>query len=175
MSKFFSTKTYGNEEGLSCVFRQWRSTHSHCSTLHGYSIGMELVFSCSELDERNWVYDFGGLKEFKVWMHYMFDHTMIVTEDDPFLNEFKRLANLGIATGSGTGEFDECKPHERGALVDLRIVQAVGCEKFAEMAWQKMNSIIRKQIDDGLALNPSVKIHSVKVFEHGANSATYEG
>ena len=33
-----STKTYGHEEGLSCCFRQWRATHSHCRLLHGYAL-----------------------------------------------------------------------------------------------------------------------------------------
>ena len=48
MAKFLSTKTYGNDRGLSCVFRQWRSTHSHCSLLHGYSIGIKLIFESDE-------------------------------------------------------------------------------------------------------------------------------
>ena len=51
MAKFYSTKTYGNDRGLSCCFRQWRSTHSHCSLLHGYSIGIKLIFECDTLDD----------------------------------------------------------------------------------------------------------------------------
>ena len=31
--------------------------------VHGYSLGFKLVFECDSLDERNWVMDFGGLKE----------------------------------------------------------------------------------------------------------------
>ena len=65
MGKFLSTKTYGTDRGLSCTFRQAGATHSHCSLLHGYSIGIKLVFECDELDERNWVFDFGGLKEYR--------------------------------------------------------------------------------------------------------------
>ena len=33
-----STKTYGNDVGLSCTFRQWKAD-SHCNKLHGYSLG----------------------------------------------------------------------------------------------------------------------------------------
>jgi 6-pyruvoyltetrahydropterin/6-carboxytetrahydropterin synthase len=55
MAKFYSTKTYGNDRGLSCAFRQWRSTHSHCSLIHGYSLGFKLIFECDSLDKRNWV------------------------------------------------------------------------------------------------------------------------
>ena len=67
MATYVSTKTYGNDRGLSCCFRQWRSTHSHCSLLHGYSIGIKLMFESETLDDRNWVMDFGGLKAFKEW------------------------------------------------------------------------------------------------------------
>ena len=94
MAKFYSTKTYGNDRGLSCAFRQWRSTHSHCSLIHGYSLGFKLIFECDGLDERNWVYDFGGLKEFKAWLEKTFDHTLCVAEDDP---EFQtRLVHLSL-------------------------------------------------------------------------------
>jgi len=65
MAKYLSTKTYGNDRGLSCCFRQWRSTHSHCSLLHGYSIGIKLIFESEKLEDRNWVMEFRGLKAFK--------------------------------------------------------------------------------------------------------------
>lgn len=153
--KFYSKKRYGNDRGLSCCFRQWKSTHSHCSTLHGYSVGVEVIFECDSLDERNWVMDFGGLKEFKDWLTYMFDHTVIVAEDDPQLDEFKRLSDIG-------------------GIVDLRIVLAVGCERFSELAFNKMQSIIDSTVENGSALNKTVRVHSVEVFEHDANSAIYK-
>lgn len=156
MGKFYSTKTYGNDRGLSCCFRQWRSTHSHCSLLHGYSIGIKLIFECESLDERNWVMDFGGLKDFKNWAEYMFDHTLLIAEDDPSLPSLEALGGpLGLA--------------------EVRIVPAVGCERFAEMAWNKMNEIMIQSIRNEEALNPTARIKSVEVFEHGANSAIYEG
>lgn len=155
--KFYSTKTYNNDRGLSCCFRQWRSTHSHCRFLHGYSIGVKLVFSCESLDERNWVYDFGGLRKFKEWLDYMFDHTILVAEDDPNIEEFKRMAQY---------EGDD-------KMVDLRIVPAVGCERFAQMAYDEMYKLIQESKKDGSILNSTVHIDSVEVFEHGANSAIY--
>lgn len=154
MGKFYSTKTYGNDRGLSCCFRQWRSTHSHCSLLHGYSIGIKLVFECNNLDERNWVMDFGGLKDFKKWAEYMFDHTLLVAEDDPELQLFLNMPKN---------------------VVDLRVVPAVGCERFAEMAYNKMSELLDKSEKAGTLLNPTVCVKSVEVFEHGANSAIYEG
>jgi len=175
MAKYYSTKTYGNDRGLSCCFRQWRATHSHCSTLHGYSIGIKLIFECDTLDDKNWCMDFGGLKEFKAWADYMFDHTLIIAEDDPHLDFFKIMNNKGNIPGSGTlPEWDKLKPHERGALCDLRIVEGVGCEMFAKMAYDKMADLL---VNGNMRypINPTVRIKSVEVFEHGANSATYEG
>ena len=58
----YSTKRYGHEQGLSAVFRQPNASHSHCQLLHGYSLAFTFTFSCKELDDKNWVVDFGGLK-----------------------------------------------------------------------------------------------------------------
>jgi 6-pyruvoyltetrahydropterin/6-carboxytetrahydropterin synthase len=164
MAKFYSTKTYNTDRGLSCCFRQWRSTHSHCSLLHGYSIGVKVVFECDSLDERNWVMDFGGLHNFKDWLEYMFDHTLIVAEDDPHLETFKKLADIGSINMPAFS-----------AICDLRIVPAVGCERFAQLAYDKLSEILDKQRTDGSLLNKTVRVKSIEVFEHGANSAIYGG
>ena len=150
---FYSTKTFGNDRGLSCCFRQWKSTHSHCSQLHGYSIGVKFVFESETLDERNWVYDFGGFKPIKEWLEYAFDHTTIIAEDDPHRKEFENLSKIG-------------------GIVNLRIVPAVGCEKFAEMIYNYTAKYLEDHRDH--LLNPTVRLKSVEVFEHGANSAVYE-
>jgi len=179
MAKYISTKTYGNEQGLSCCFRQWRSTHSHCSLLHGYSIGVRIEFESETLDDRNWVMDFGGLKAFKSWLEYMFDHTLVIAHDDPFLPMFKEMAAHGL--------------QDQGGICDLRIVEAVGCEKFSEFAYKTMENILRafqagnswflvsedgttlKEFNCRYPVGKDVKLRSVEVFEHGANSAIYEG
>jgi len=173
MAKYYSTKTYGNDRGLSCCFRQWRSTHSHCSLLHGYSIGIKLIFESETLDDRNWVMDFGGLKAFKEWSEWMFDHTLILAEDDPHLDKFKKLATLGL--------------NDVGGVCDLRTVPGVGCEKFAELAYNMMNQILiafksgksitvaGKEYVSRYPVGKDVKLKSVEVFEHAGNSAVYEG
>jgi len=152
VAKFYSTKTYGNDRGLSCCFRQWAATHSHCSLLHGYSIGIKLVFECETLDDKNWCMDFGGMKEFKAWADYMFDHTLIIARDDP---EFSTLVALD------------------GKLAELRVVDAVGCEMFAKLCFDKMDEILVNGLTR-YPINPTARIKSVEVFEHGSNSATYE-
>jgi 6-pyruvoyltetrahydropterin/6-carboxytetrahydropterin synthase len=173
-AKYLSTKTYGNDRGLSCCFRQWRSTHSHCSLLHGYSIGIKLIFESETLDDRNWVMDFGGLKAFKEWSEYMFDHTLVIAEDDPHRAMFEKMAELGL--------------QDQGGVCDVRIVEGVGCEKFAETAYKKMDEILKtfqrgeavtlengKTFECRYPVGQGVRLRSVEVFEHNANSAVYEG
>jgi len=159
MAKYYSTKTYGTDRGLSCCFRQPRATHSHCSLLHGYSIGIKLVFECDTLDDKNWAMDFGGLKLFKEWADSMFDHTLLVDKTDPMIDHFLALADAGLA--------------------DVRPVAGVGCEMFAKLCWDRMAALLTEMKDDAnparYPVNPSVRIKSVEVFEHGANSAIYEG
>ena len=58
---FISTKTYNHNIGLSCAFRQWRAKHSHCKYMHGYALSVRINFK-GQLNDRNWVYDFGDLK-----------------------------------------------------------------------------------------------------------------
>ena len=96
MGKFQSSKVF---DGFSCVFRQWKATTTHCQFLHGYGISFKVYFE-GELDNRNWVWDFGGMKRAntlidgkqpKAWMDYMFDHTVLVAEDDPMLMKLQAL------------------------------------------------------------------------------------
>lgn len=176
MANFYSTKTYGTDRGLSCCFRQWRATHSHCSTIHGYSIGIKLIFESPTLDEKNWVFDFGGLKVFKEWADYMFDHTLVIAHDDPQLEFFKAMSAV---TTDIAIDPNSAVPFRRGAVCDLRIVEGVGCEMFAKIAYTKMEDLLKIAKNDPSVsrypVNQMVRLKSVEVFEHGANSAIYEG
>jgi 6-pyruvoyltetrahydropterin/6-carboxytetrahydropterin synthase len=142
--------------------------------LHGYSIGIKLIFESETLDDRNWVMDFGGLKAFKEWSEYMFDHTLVIGADDPHRSMFEKMAELGL--------------QDQGGVCDVRIVEGVGCEKFAELAYKKMEGILKtfqrgeavilengKTFECRYPVGQGVKLRSVEVFEHYANSASYEG
>ena len=153
MGKFQSTKLF---DGFSCVFRQWKAESTHCKFLHGYGISFRVWFE-GELDERNWVWDFGGMKRAKgtidgmnpkAWMDYMFDHTTIITEDDPGLGGFKTMDNLGI--------------------IQLRIIPAVGAEQFAKYIYEKLNTFIQEETEG------RVKIARIEFMEHTKNTAIYE-
>ena len=152
MKKFQSTKVF---DGYSTVFRQWRAEGTHCSFLHGYGISFKIVFE-GELDERNWVWDFGGMKRAKntidgmppkAWMDYMFDHTYIIAEDDPFLP-------LAI-------EMD------KNEIAQVRVIPATGAEQFAKFIYDKVSEFIKIETDN------RVRVVSVEFMEHNKNSAIY--
>ena len=115
MTKFFSLKKYGHERGLSAAFRQWRAD-SHCKYLHGYSLEFEFEFGAENLDENNWVVDFGGLKDLEFWLRQNFDHKTLVASDDPKFSEFKTLNDSEI--------------------IDMVVVESTGAEMFAKMAME---------------------------------------
>lgn len=143
--KYYSTKTYGHERGLSCAFRQPNASHSHCSLIHGYALSFKFVFACNELDDKNWVVDFGGLKILKDWLEHMFDHTIAVDVLDPKKEDLRQLEDKGLA--------------------DIREMNGVGCEKFAEHAFNFSDDLIKR------LTNNRCWVEEVEVSEHGANSA----
>lgn len=154
MGKFTATKLF---DGYSACFRQWKAEGTHCRFLHGYGISFRVWFE-GELDHRNWVFDFGGMKRAtntidgfapKAWMDYMFDHTTLIAEDDPGLGGFKTMNDLGI--------------------IQLRILPSVGCERFAEYIHGKINTFLEVETEG------RVKAVKVEVYEHERNSASYEG
>lgn len=130
----------------SCAFRQWRATDTHCCKIHGYQLKAKFWFE-GELDERNWVVHFGGLKELKHDLQKQFDHTLCVAVDDPLLPLFQEL-------------------HNRGGC-DLRIMPHVGIELTAEYCFKKANAFVKNQT------NNRCKVIKVEVWEHELNSAIY--
>jgi 6-pyruvoyltetrahydropterin/6-carboxytetrahydropterin synthase len=153
MGKFQSTKLF---DGFSCVFRQWKAEDTHCKFLHGYGVSFRVTFE-GELDERNWVWDFGGMKRAKgkidgrnpkEWMDYMFDHTTIIAEDDPFIHAFTQMDTAGVA--------------------QIRVLPAVGAEQFAKYVFEKLNTFVQEETEG------RVKVVRVEFMEHNKNTAIYE-
>ena len=65
-----------------------------------------------------------------------------------------------------------------GKVADVRAVEGVGCEKFAEMCYKKMSELLEQMKKDNVGrypVNSNVRLKSAEVFEHDANSAIYEG
>ena len=73
----------------SWAFRQPQAT-SHCRFVHGYRLIGKFWFGANELDENNWVIDFGGFKDIKKKLKNTFDHKTVISNDDPELETFKK-------------------------------------------------------------------------------------
>ena len=150
--KYQSTKIF---DGFSTVFRQWAAEGTHCRFMHGYDIEFKVTFE-GDLDHRNWVWDFGGMKRAnttidgmnpKMWMDYMFDHTTLVAEDDPFLEGFKKM--------------------DAQDIIQLRIIPATGAEQFAKFIFNKINDFVQVETKG------RVKVSQVEFKENEKNSAKY--
>jgi len=154
MNKFQSTKIF---DWFSTVFRQWQAEGTHCRFLHGYAIEFKVTFQ-GDLDERNWVWDFGGMKRAntkidgmspKEWMDYMFDHTVVIANDDPEKVFFENLDAKGV--------------------IQLRLMDGpVGAERFAEFIYKKLNEFVR------IETKGRVHVQRVEFFENKKNTAIYE-
>ena len=83
----------------------------------------------------------------KEWMDYMFDHTLVVAEDDPYINAFKEMDKAGVA--------------------QVRVIPATGAEKFAEYIYNKLNAFVTEETEG------RVRVTKVKFAEHGKNAAYY--
>lgn len=152
MKKFKSTKLF---DGYSTCFRQWKAEGTHCKFLHGYAVSFRVWFE-GELDERNWVFDFGGMKRAKTqiegmspkdYFAYLLDHTTIVAIDDPYLEQFIQMNTDGV--------------------IQLRVLPYTGCERFAEYLYNVINEFLENETEG------RVKAVKVEVYEHERNSASY--
>lgn len=149
--KYVSTKEY--VDAFPCAYRQHRAD-SHCNLIHGYAFTFKFFFGTNDLDVRNWVCDYGGLKELKQVLEDQFDHTLLVSEDDPEIDLYLEMQRRGIAK--------------------LTILPAVGCEKLADMLYKFVNGVY---IPDYLGKGEAERLwcFRVEVRETQSNMAYREG
>ena len=122
--KYVSTKEY--IDAFPCAYRQWRADDKPngmpgCNKIHGYSFTVKFYFGTNDLDVRNWVADYGGLKELKKTLEDQFDHTLLVDSSDPHLDWYKEAERRGIAK--------------------LTVLPKLGCEGLADMLYKYVNGV----------------------------------
>ena len=144
MKKYQTTKTFGHDKGYSCAFRQWNAK-TNCKYLHGYSLGFKITLEAINLDDNNWVYDFGGFDFLKKWLAKNFDHKLLIDENDPDLEFLRTLDEKDLA--------------------QVNIIPKISCEYFAEMTFGFIKQHLSNQHE--------IKVVSVEVSEHNANTAAY--
>ena len=103
----------------------------------------------------NWIVDYGGFKDapkgngLKSWMNYMWDHTLLIEKDDPYLDLFQTMAMEGICA--------------------LRVMDKMGAESCAKLVFDHFNEVLAKT-DAGRC-----QVIRVECFENDNNSSLYEG
>jgi 6-pyruvoyltetrahydropterin/6-carboxytetrahydropterin synthase len=164
MTKFQSTKIL---DGYSICFRPG-STYSS-KTIYGGAISFRLFFE-GEVDHRNWVVDFGFLKrsKYKVenikdaldnelepmfakdYFNWLFDHTLIFSENDPYLLKMKFL-------------------NSQSNIAQLRILPDATIQGFTKHVYDIISNIISNEHSDRIKL--------VKIIGNlqSKESYTYEG
>lgn len=157
MARYVSTKNFDN---FSVALRQWKAQHSHCQLLHGYAFEIKVWFASNEpdvdkqLDDMNWIVDYGGFKApplgngLKDWLNHMFDHTTLLEKDDPNLDIFQQLEQMGV-----------CK---------LIVMDKMGAESVARLVFDKFNDVLSRT-DAGRC-----KVIKVECWENKNNSSIYE-
>jgi 6-pyruvoyltetrahydropterin/6-carboxytetrahydropterin synthase len=151
--RYYVTKTYGHNLGLSATFRQWRA-ESHCRFIHGYALGFKLVFGANRLDQNGWVKDFGSLRPLKERLCETFDHRLLIARDDPYR---EHLWDAVMFAGAPV-------------LADPIVVPRVGCESFAVMVWEWADELITDE-----ERSRDVRMIEVECREHAGNAASYLG
>lgn len=150
--KYTVTKEY--VDAFPCAYRQWRAD-THCNQIHGYSFSFRLYFGSNELDSRNWgQVEYGGLKPLKEKLEDWFDHTLLLSTDDPMYDQIKALGELGIAK--------------------ITEVEHTGCESIADFVYKYINGIFIEEAF-GKEVASKVWCYKVEVRETHANMAFREG
>jgi len=143
MGKYQSTKII---ELGSCAFRQPKAT-SHCKNINGYQLIAKIWLSANELDDKNWVFDFGSFKELTKTLQKTFDHKLVIDKNDPAKPAFRELERYGAA--------------------EIIEMDGVGIEKFAHYVFEQTDTYVKFVTKD------RVWCEKVEVFEHEKNSAIY--
>jgi 6-pyruvoyltetrahydropterin/6-carboxytetrahydropterin synthase len=115
---------------------------------------MKFYFGTDQLDTRNWAADYGGLKELKSVLESQFDHTLLVSEDDPELEFYREMQRRNIAK--------------------LTILPNLGCEVLADQLYRYVNGVY---IPDLWGPGEAKRLwcYRVEVRETQANMAFREG
>jgi len=120
----------------------------HCKLIHGHNWSFEITFSAAETDANGFVMDFGKLKALRETFGRLFDHTFLLNEDDPMIDDFKEF--VGVA-----------------GIDNIITVKDCSSEGVAKLVWQLSNAYVVKHTDG------RVRVKKVVVYEDRKNSAAY--
>jgi 6-pyruvoyltetrahydropterin/6-carboxytetrahydropterin synthase len=114
----------------------------HCQFIHGHNWAFKISLSSDSLDINGFVHDFGKMKDIKNWLTDKFDHSLVVSSTDPYLETLLNLQTLGLAK--------------------LLILDSGSAEKIAEYVLNHLIDYFK---------NTEICVDEVQVFEDSKNSA----
>ena len=120
----------------------------HCKLIHGHNWSFVITFAARETDVNGFVMDFGKLLLLREELFVLFDHTLVLNEGDPIVEDiqkFLRAHNIG----------------------NVRLLPDCSCEGIAKFVFDLADSFVRK------ATGSRAHVQSVTVQEDSKNSATY--
>lgn len=133
-------------ENIPFAHRQHRHD-GHCKLIHGHNWAVVVALEAEELDENGFVFDFGKMKYVKETLD-MFDHAMVINEDD---TPFRELVSM-----------TELKFYMR-----KMIVPSGSAEGLAKYFYDEFVPFFERETAG------RVRVAWVRVEEDGKNSATY--
>lgn len=147
MGRVIASKTFEHAEGLTCCYRNWAS-ENRSRFLHGMKLHIRIIFEMISLGADGSSIEDVDFSPVRDWLHDNFDHTTCVAENDPKMGMFMTM-------------------HSR-SIVDLRVMPAVGPEKFAEMTWHRINGWLKET-----GLDQRMMLKTVEFKEQEGFSALY--
>lgn len=120
------------------------SHDGHCAHVHGHNWAVSVTFAARERDACGFVVDFGKLGALREYL-YLFDHALVLAEDDPHRLTFETL--------------------ERAGLCRLVFVRDGSCEGLAAHFLDAFDRIVRAETGG------RVRVSEVMVEEDRRNSA----
>lgn len=143
------SKTFAD---LPFAHRQW-SHPGHCRHIHGHNWSFTFEFTADQLNDQGFVVDFGKLKWLKDWINIHFDHTCVLANSDPLLNQFMKVGG------------DEAW--------NITAIDDPSCEGVAKFLYEEVNKLLKGEHLPEADRKRGIKVVSVVVYEDSKNSAKY--
>jgi 6-pyruvoyltetrahydropterin/6-carboxytetrahydropterin synthase len=136
------------------------SHDGHCAWIHGHNWGFEFEFKATHLDECGFVIDFGKLKWLKAWLLERFDHTLVLNQNDPWL-QFLTLHLEYVTDPNNLGGAKEST-----SLAKIFAVPDCSSEGLCQWLLAEVNRVVQSHT------HGRVSLHRVTVIEDSKNAAT---
>ena len=122
----------------------------HCKLIHGHNWSFEVTFECETCDDNGFVFDFGKLQPVKKTLDDTFDHTLVLSANDPLRREITEF-------------------FAKYEIPNVRVIDDCSCEGIAKWVYHLVNSYV-----SDVSMN-RVHVSKVTVYEDTRNSASYTG